>query len=444
MHQSLHLLIVDREDGEALATWHASRWLLPVLYIPERARAGPLALQWLLQRGIAGNVIGQWLGRATRGADAIDWLVVIDAGAHERLPATADLRWMPLQSLTTSAALLDYQDWALARTMSSGALPCVPGPFGSMTWLEEVKIRVAEVIGAPIGATVVPYRTTPNEVVVRLSTSRGNLFFKGLSSDRAGEARITRALSELVPDSFARTVMLEKRPGDAIWWLTERCPGIALANHADANGQMCERAGQVAAECARVQGRLMGHIAAGAASDIPVLDLSAPVEWGRALIERNSCPGRGNRYCGVLEQACRAVSVADVPRSWIPLDLDPSNVVLDDRAVRFIDLDDSFVGPAPLALATFRRRVERQHGGQHAAQMSKDAVCLAYEQAWSPSLDMGQRWSEFEVMSTLLEGYLGWTRLAKNLERGEVSRVLDLAEARAAGRLVRALSYCRR
>jgi hypothetical protein len=314
-----------------------------------------------------------------------------------------------------------------------------------MTWLEEVKTWVGEVVGPRNGQPIVPYRTTPHEVVLRFSTSCGNVYFKGLSSDRAREVQTTSALAELMPDSFARTLRLEMRPDGVAWWLTEECPGIALAHVANArNWRSCERARQVVVACAQVQCRVNERFGGGASLGISTLDLSMPAEWGKALIEHDADLEDADLYCAALQQACQAASVAEVPQSWIPLDLDPSNVLLDDDGVRFIDLDDSYIGPAPLALSTFQRRLVRHLGGLCDGERSNDALRVAYEQAWSPSLPMGDSWRAFEIVSTLIEGYLGWTLLVKNTERGVVHGALDLGRARAARRLVRALGHCRR
>ena len=128
---------------------------------------------------------------------------------------------------------------------------------------------------------------------------------------------------------------------------------------------------------------------------------------------------------------------ADLPRSWIPLDLDAGNVLVDNNSVRFIDLDDSRIGAAPLALSTLLRRLRRMRDGLASTWI--DAVQRAYEHIWEPPLALHERWPDLETASVLLECCLGWQRLSQKTERGEVHGALGLAATSTAQRLVRAL-----
>src|SRR5437660_6431353 len=102
MQQCLHLLIVDRDRREALATRCGSRWLLPMLCGPERIRAGLLVSCWIAERGLGGAVIGQWLGRVSSTQQAMDWLVIVDARRSARAVAPPHTGWTPLECLKSS------------------------------------------------------------------------------------------------------------------------------------------------------------------------------------------------------------------------------------------------------------------------------------------------------------------------------------------------------
>src|SRR2546427_13301 len=52
MRQYLHLLVVDRRRRTALTAVYGARWLLPMVYGAERARAAPLALGWAADHGV--------------------------------------------------------------------------------------------------------------------------------------------------------------------------------------------------------------------------------------------------------------------------------------------------------------------------------------------------------------------------------------------------------
>lgn len=427
MQQHLHVLVVDRERREALATWYGTRWLLPMLCCEERTRAELQTTQWLEGHGVSGDLVGQWLGRMTPDADSIDWLVVISASAQA---TRSTLRWTPMESLTSSASLLDYQPWAVARVTQESGQPSVPGPFGNLTWLDDVKQWVTDVAGRTPSGSITPYRVSPREVVLGIPTAQGCVYFKGLASDRAMEARITSGLSALAPRSFATTLALETRADGAFWWLADACPGTALAECFSA-----ERAIRVAAACAEIQ-RMT--IANGIVLELPALCLSTAAEWSIALLESSDLPaGEVATSCEAIERACRKVSDADAPLAWIPLDLDPVNVfVADDGPVRFIDLDDSFAGPAPLAIATFARRVSRLQAHRRRKASSSESLYRAYQRAWPAALGRCD-WRSFEIAAVVLEARLGWERVVNNTARGDVHGVLDLARLRTAQRLAR-------
>jgi hypothetical protein len=435
MPQLLHLLVLDREHCAALATWHGARWLLPMLCCDERARAGSLIGRWAAGQGLSGDVVGQWLGRMTPDAPGIDWLVVITASPREPTPASA-LRWTPIESLTSSAPLLDYQQWAVAQATRGSGLPSVPGPFGALTWLDGVRQWLMDSAGVPDAGPVTPYRVSSHEVVLGIQTGHSRVYFKGLAPDRAIEARITSALSALAPEFFARTLALEWRADGTVWWLAEACPGLPLAQRLTA----C-RARQVAVACAEIQRRVVSA-PGGIARELPVLDLASAASWSAGLLEGGHLvPEDAAASCEAIERACHEIGAAGVPHSWIPLDLDPGNVLLDDDgAVRFIDLDDSFAGAAPLAMATYARRVTRLQIDRDRSVPWRQSLYGAYERTWPVAPLAAYEWRSFEIASAVLEGYLGWKRLVTNFERGEVQGPLEMASARIARRLARALT----
>jgi hypothetical protein len=408
MRQSLHLLIVDRARRSVLVTRHGSRWLLPILSCHERLRADPSIGRWTAEQGVPGDVVGHWLGRLTPAADSMDWLVAISAQSGS-CAATPAYSWAPIETLVGGASLLDYQQWAVETTLQRGPLPSVLGPFGNLTWLDEVRGWVSETVGQFYPCQITPHRVSAHEVVLGATTRSGRVYFKGLASKRCVEARLTRTLSVLAPDSFAPTLALESRPDGCVWWLAAECPGLP-----------CRCGEPVARALARTQRRVMAS--GPVIRELRDVDLEAAAAWSIELLN----DGRGR---AAIDRACDAVRRARVPQCWIPLDLDPSNVLVDDSGgVRFIDLDDSFIGPAPLALAVFARRCR------------DTSLYGSYEQAWSPPLK-GVDWPGFETAAAVLEAWLGWNRVKLNTERGEVHGVLGLAGTRTAQRLAAAVDH---
>ena len=400
MPQILHLLIVDAARGLALVATFGGRWLLPVLTCGERVRADRYALRWVTSRGFEADVVGQWLGRVGRAGT--DWLIVLTVTFDHLDP---QLSWTPLGELRSATAVVEYQAWAVAKSLDDSALPSVPGPFGRVGWHAEVKAWIERVSGGSC-ACFVPYRAGAHEVVLGAQGVSGPVYFKGLFAERNAEARLTRLMSDLDPSLFARTIALEPCVDGTAWWLTAGCPGRPAVE-----GQVVVRA------LARVQRRVLSSEPVRRA--LPTLDLPAAFAWARDLV--------GEGYRDALASCLQVVTTPGVPRSWIPMDLDPVNVLAEENgALHFIDLDDSFFGPAALAMALFASRSRHQ---------SSYGV---YEQSWFPVMS-GIDWPGFERAVAVLDAWLGWRRVVRNTARGDLYGALEPAEARIRERLVRIL-----
>jgi hypothetical protein len=404
MRQILHLLVVDASSGTALVSHYGTRWLLPVLTCAERARADPLAVRWAASRGISCDVVGQWLGRVN--AQGLDWLMVLNAAG---LPQKADsqLKRTALPTLESTRAVVEYQGWALARALRDGPLPSMRGPFGSFGWLDDVKEWMASILG-PVSNTAISHlRSSPYEVVLRARTTRADLYFKGLTSERAVEARLTQAMAAVLPEHFARTLALDDRADRSVWWAAAACPGRSATE-----------AHRVASQLAAVQQRVVTQ--PQIRQNLRMLDFDAALRWGSELLSGAACAEQ-------LERRAHVVMTSSVPESWIPMDLDPTNVLLDGSGtVRFIDLDDSLLGPAPLAMALFAMRAR---GMRAVACTASRSLCETYERSWAPRLG-DVDWPAFEAAATLLVAWLGWQRLERNIRFGQVYAARGLAETR--------------
>ena len=411
MKQHLNLLIVDRDRRSALAATCGSRWLLPVLTCGERTRAGPLAARWCAERDVTGDVAGQWLGRVT--SDAIDWLVVV-AAAPDTIVSDASLEWRSLDALMSHPPVLEYQQWALGRTLAHGGLPSVEGPFGNLWWPDQVRAWIGAAVGSRLTSST-PYRAGAHEIVLGADCAPGRVYFKGLVGERATEARLTQSLAAIAPDSFARTLALDQRADGTVWWLTAACAG-----------RSGDDAHRTAETLARIQERIL---TTGAPLELAALDLLAAAGWACELLGESPSGDVVRRHCA------RVVSAA-MPATWIPMDLDPTNVLVDDDdRVRFIDVDDSFWGPAPLAMATLAARTLPSARG---ARPSDLAIYRTWETAWSAPLT-GLDWAAFETAATVVQTWLGWRRLERHIARGEVYVDGDLAAERVCRRLANAI-----
>ncbi len=423
MPQTLHLLIVDEEHGDALVTRHGRRWLLPVVCLPERTRAGPVVLQWAAARGLTVQFVGQWLGRAASGGKTIDWLAVVAASTDRATAASeTSLQWIDLVSLASSPSFLEYQQWAVEKALSSSGRPSVPGPFGTIEWTRPIGAWLSETLracGAGRCDRVVPCRATPYELVLELHTPRGRLYFKGLAPDRVVEAALTTTLSTIAPESFARTRALVARPDGTAWWLMDACPGASAARHLT-----CDRAVSIVRSFAALQRRTNERRTGGTSLDLPFLDLPEMIAWASEHISDVT----------VLEGACADVSRDPHQSAWIWADFDPANIIVDGDDVRFIDLDDSALGPASIAASAFVQRLRR--GGL--TQDDAAAVYDAYERVWQPPRSLDRR--AFDIVSMLIECHLAWKRVVRKTVRGEVFGIIELARAQLARRLTSAVS----
>ncbi|HWW87421.1 MAG TPA: hypothetical protein VNZ26_27675, partial [Vicinamibacterales bacterium] len=318
MRHSLHLLIVDEERGQACATWHETRWLLPILSVPERRRAGVLVLEWLHRRRLRGRVLGQWLGRPTTDLRGVDWLVVVRVLANGAGQAHEDLRWTPLRLLKSSRSWLDYQQWSLEKVMSKGESPAVGGPFGTTRWLEPIEGWIQEVTRRSVDYSrdrIIPYRVTPFEVVLGLERPEGVIYFKGLSSDRMLEATVLSKLALIVPHLFPRTLAFITTANGSIWWLMEECPGSALSNDPKE-----ERAASAVVAYAHLQQQLAERVANRQLGEIEALDLSSMASWASNLLAvspHDGEPGLDHAAIVAIDEAVQTVVAADVPRGII-------------------------------------------------------------------------------------------------------------------------------
>jgi hypothetical protein len=401
MRQLLHLLVVDCERRRALATRFGSKWLLPIVACDERVRAPLASLRWAASQGIACDVAGQWLGQIS--ADGTDWLVVMRRLPGCATPEPGALRWTSLDAMSATPAVIDYQRSALSVSLERTRLPSVSGPFGHIGWIDEVTSWIDSFVTV---SAVTPYRLSASEVVLGAESPCGRVFFKGLPAQRSDEAFLTRTLSALAPRSFARTIALERRPEGSVWWLTAGCAGTMTRDvHA------------IARALARLQRRLMAS--APVPRRLHDLDLLECAKWSSQLVD-------GSTAALVNEGISRVVAAA-VPQGWSPLDLHPTNVLVDDCGnVRFIDVDGSFLAPAPLAAAMLANRCADR------------SLYRTYEEAWFPPL-RDVDWPAFELTAAVVEARLAWRRFERHARAGELGGALEVAASRTRERLERAV-----
>jgi len=425
MEQRIHVLLVDASGLRVVVDWHSGRWLLPVVIYRERERILPRVVDLMARRRVPAYALGQWLGRVSPQGDAVDWVVVLRAADANSQVTRAP--WTSIERLVHAPGFIAYQEWAIARLMSSGACR-VNGPFGELTWLDRVVGWAEASVGAVSRPDILPYRLTSHTVVMRLQTASGRFYFKGLAPDAASEALLTGKLAGAAPRSFAATQALDKQPDGSVWWLMRECAGTALAAR-----PTVASARRAAYECGRLQLALPVSIFDG----LETIDIRATADWGASFLGRLADEGGAQRLALLVNNARDAVGRRGQGSSWLPLDLDPGNVLVDDHDIRFIDLDESYVGPGSLAAATFARRFRSLTGGAHAKADLE--IRVAHARGLRSAALCERDWRSFEVLSIVLEMNAGWRRVRRNVERGELTASLDAIEQRIAHRLLRRL-----
>jgi len=411
MRQLLHLLIVDRERHRAIVQWLNGRWLLPTIVCSERARAPLAAATWLRERDLSGLVVGQWAGRIAPAGSAVDWLMAISV-AGDAVPGTCS--WCPIDRLASHRALIEYQGSATA-TVLSRACPGVRGPFGTFGWIDAASAWVARVTGARCQPAVC-YRTSSHEVVVAYSCAGITLYFKGVAEDCASSAVAESEAARAAPESFSRTLAQERRHDGAIWTLTSSCAGEPF------RGPPLDHsiAVRIASDIARLQRRLRCDIALQ--SVLKPLDLDHTRAVMTTLLARPGCSPSHARVEAAFEY------VANIETGWMPTDLDPANVRVSANSLQYFDLDARLAAP-PLAIAIFSRRIE-QRSADGCIEMSQH-IRGAFEAAWRENVP----WAAIDIVSGIVELTMGWERVQRNIQRGELAGDVEIVEQRIAQRL---------
>ncbi len=421
MNQALHLLFVDVDRANVLVTWTHGRWLLPILILNERVRPGPYVAAWAGGIGIRARMVGQWLGRPSPNSSSIDWLAVSEVVGGSLHAGAGSFRWLPIHDLASSSCWEAYQRWALTEVGAPDALPSVAGPFGTVSWLRDVEDWVADVLGTPLVETV-PYRTTAHAVAVGFATSRGRVFLKGTSVESGRNVRSVYELCKEHPGSFAATLAFCPRPDRSVWWLTSECPGAALADESSV-----ENIARVAAACGQLQRTALRDMPEIVAR-LPQVDTGALAQWGKALLFDFRAEGTLELYERSIERACAAVASID-SHSLIHVDVDPSNVFLQENEVRFIDLDDLHRGPSPLIASMFADTLGRAGIGPCEYPTLSQVVYDAYERDLPSTSGLKYLWPALRVVSTLFTSHLSWTRVQIKVQQGEVHGVDNCVRA---------------
>lgn len=175
-----------------------------------------------------------------------------------------------------------------------------------------------------------------------------------------------------------------------MWWLMDACPGRELAMSFS-----LERVTRVARAYAQVQHHIGGALVGVCGDAMPRFDAGSLPGWMRSMFDGDLKESLTDAVASAAATWCADVGRACVPASWVALDLDPTNVLVDEDAVRFIDLDDAMFGPAPFGIATFVRRCTSRLR-RDPAHGDATGLLDAYSQVWQPRLSFGPSCQSFD------------------------------------------------
>ena len=251
------------------------------------------------------------------------------ASAIRRSRGDRSTRWRRARRFSSiSSGRSPGRSRAARSRRSRGRLAISRGPTQVRAWIEEA-------VGSAILA-LTPYRVGAHEVV--------------LGADCARRTRLLQGTGRGAGDRGA--VDTGARGGGAGVVRANAGAGAARGRHSlVVDGGCPGQSGGDAHRAAETLARIQQRVFATARRRSWPPSISRPPQRGRA-----SC-WASRHAADIVRQQCARVTSADVPATWIPMDLDPTNILIDDDdRVRFIDVDDSFLGPAPLAVATLALR----------------------------------------------------------------------------------------
>jgi Ser/Thr protein kinase RdoA (MazF antagonist) len=188
------------------------------------------------------------------------------------------------------------------------------------------------------------YRASPWRTVIRFDTTGEPVFFKSTTERPFRDACVGRVLFEYMPRHFSRTLAFDEERG---WCLSSAAPGRSLADHLTVD-RVRSAMEAIASNQIAMTGRV--HLLERAGAPYPSVmdlventigqlacctDLIAPVEWDQIATE--------------ARQAYWTLRKLELPVAWIHGDLAGDNIFMSGENAFFIDLNESWIGPAPIA-----------------------------------------------------------------------------------------------
>lgn len=378
MLQRYHLILRSRNEPYLLADIRPVGWMLPVVTADARSRATSAIARFLDQFHLRGTLVCVTAGTVDTEAAGIDWLSVVDVidvvnecpirlveEVQERILEQRPL--VPVQSslIRTYQRMSDTLPTRFSRDRLADAIRwvahCVPD------------------LDATGSVQAIPHRVDLFRSTWEFRSPSAAVFLKWCGNGAFLEPALAEALVAAGGAHVPRTLAYERATGR---WLTEGIAGKPLTSDLSAR-----TVSAAVAALARVQMNLLSaehRLRSIGVHGESIADLAAE---GDGLLDQ--LPGSAERpdvraARSRIHEACRTLDRLQLRNTWIHTDLVPENIFLGSGGVYFIDFEDPWIGPAPIALEFLFSGVRRHVSDEAARSVLVAAGQAAFSNAWKP------------------------------------------------------------
>jgi hypothetical protein len=409
-----HVAALDRAFTSVVVSTPPGGWILPFTTVHRTERVPPAIDRLLKRLDLTGQLIHEdaVVYDAARALNHAYCAVAVDTPT---LPE--GLMWRSISSLTSSGALLPIQHEML--TLCLARLRCPTEPFDACdhlhaitSWVTtQLNARGLEIVGAPVR-----YRATRSDSVIEFETTAGRAYFKGGAWRWQDEVRLAQALAQCAPEHVPYTIAADP---ERCWWLTLNTDGQSL----DLRTADDDLLVQVVELIASLQQKVLDepHVLQ-VLSDRPLTARRLREAWdtlcamamatttarsattsSRADADQDAdadiTQAQIDLVHSCVADTCDVLEAASLPPTWIHSDLwSPNIVVRPGRQIYFVDLEDYYLGPPPLALYRLLRDIRQTSPN---AERLIPLLTRTYVDAWRSSSLSASIASAFDHMDVL-------------------------------------------
>ncbi len=408
-----HCLIKHPEKPKFLVIKHQDRWSPPVLQLPEEGALmykAPVINKGMMQKYSFRTTVLRILLEAQNYA-------LVELEMHGASQQQMQAVWVGLEEYGQFGNWQAGEDDPIEKWLKQQQQKHVSplrAPWERPGWFRKAEQWVTDRLienGTQVSGSVQQYKAGwPTACLLRVSTVRGNVYFKAAYSKPPGEARLTPILAEHWPDMVVSPLAVDEQRN----WMLMRDFRI---KHENKSGQ--ERYPDFARTLGQFQVEAMEKMDTWRALSCPVMDLAyLRDEDGRAgrLVERmipvlaEDPEPFDAEEIGKLQDAiaasrpwCDELQRFDIPDSLAHLDFRPGNFFVEKDKCRVIDWADVAVTHPFMALCRTLDFFEQHGSGEFIDPQADpldeevmDAVREAYLSAFSGNLQQPDLGKAFE------------------------------------------------